>query len=993
MTRSAANPAAGEEEETLYSGEPVIEHVIVDEQQHHQQQPQQQQQMDSKFILARVEEFLLPVVTSSSFSTKAASTARAFDVHGLSPHARLQDVLYQVALADHIRTMQTMYRDSHDEHRLVSELRTEHAGVALPTKKLMTKITEGRVRAMALCRLCFGNDSVEMLRATIDLASSYALQGMWQQVSEHMAMASQKLVAIANPHVKMQQLRRTVAARHAAAKVECTYRVLRAHAMSHYGQVTRDVLQELIIELAKLPPNTTTSSSSSSSSSSPGRGDEDGEYYNGEEEPEEDGELRVEEALSHPMQLAALLHGFISRYGSSSTARANSSSSMSSAQRGGNNGANKGGNSSAPSWGEVVDYLRNDCLLMQNWVRDMDGGLLPQNKASLRIPFRQADAQKRFATHPAQLSHFMTRVPAAARVLAGGGLAKKLSTLKVETPLVINPMTGQVKDVALCQAAIARGAMVVGPGELNVLYELPVLWEECLALHVLELEGDPVDVLKAQVLTLLGVCHIFSNKLSAAEDNMREALRQLEAFGLEMEITSCELYNAIAQMMIMRHRQWQVQRKSKSKRDALLYLQTEEGANELKNQIEDIHKQVKENGLERVTASYAEAKARSILLRIHVKRLLAQEEDPTAKSVEAAFRYLVRSHEILAQVHGPIHPSVGTACLAAASVQNIVGNWESAREWLVRGLRSLERLDPVPHRALAFVQIQLSQVLSKQGHEDEALRVLDKAAAFHMAKAKAGLAAISQASSSGAAAAQATSAVSGAPPATPPVVLPLTKGSLVYDDVRQAIDLTTKIVKMSAQRGGKWPAADQAEVVAELAENAFGWDSIECAETRREVGDRCVAISDYRRAVASYKKSLEAYEALFGRADKRTVACARLLALAHEKKDSQFGGGEPNKGTAILEDDDDNAGSDNEDGALSPSSPSSPPNPKAAAVPAQARKKTLARAMSAPGKRRSGGGGGGSGGTKSSNNIMPPPASPSSPLTLSPDVKERRSLR
>ena len=35
---------------------------------------------------------------------------------------------------------------------------------------------------------------------------------------------------------------------------------------------------------------------------------------------------------------------------------------------------------------------------------------------------------------------------------------------------------------------------------------------------------------------------------------MRESLRQLESLGLEMELTACELYNSIAQMMIMRHR-------------------------------------------------------------------------------------------------------------------------------------------------------------------------------------------------------------------------------------------------------------------------------------------------------------------------------------------------------------------------------------------------------------------------------------------------------
>jgi hypothetical protein len=43
-----------------------------------------------------------------------------------------------------------------------------------------------------------GDESLESLRASVDLASSYALQGMWPQVTEHMAIASQKLITVAS---------------------------------------------------------------------------------------------------------------------------------------------------------------------------------------------------------------------------------------------------------------------------------------------------------------------------------------------------------------------------------------------------------------------------------------------------------------------------------------------------------------------------------------------------------------------------------------------------------------------------------------------------------------------------------------------------------------------------------------------------------------------------------------------------------------------------
>lgn len=122
-------------------------------------------------------------------------------------------------------------------------------------------------------------------------------------------------------------------------------------------------------------------------------------------------------------------------------------------------------------------------------------------------------------------------------------------------------------------------------------------------MHVGELEADPVDALRAGVLTLLGVCHVFrcvggacfflscysrppthththtsphvtplphtyyphtyypnththtpSNKLSLAEENMREALRQLESLGLETEVcvyTICVLYTICMYTMCM----------------------------------------------------------------------------------------------------------------------------------------------------------------------------------------------------------------------------------------------------------------------------------------------------------------------------------------------------------------------------------------------------------------------------------------------------------
>ena len=62
----------------------------------------------------------------------------------------------------------------------------------------------------------------------------------------------------------------------------------------------------------------------------------------------------------------------------------------------------------------------------------------------------------------------------------------------------------------------------------------------------------------------------------------------------------------------------------------------------------------------------------NICIKEHTKKLLSSQENPARKTVEAAYRYLVRSHEILESAHGPSHPAVATGCLAAASVLNIL---------------------------------------------------------------------------------------------------------------------------------------------------------------------------------------------------------------------------------------------------------------------------------------------------------------------------------
>lgn len=128
-------------------------------------------------VLSEVEAFLLPL-QDERYLVKRNLVADT----SVAPYNRLTYMLNQVLSAEYIRTMQTLYRDSEDDMRLVSEVRLDNPHAKLTSKLLVERIIEGRSRIVALCDLCYGNNSVELLRAHVDLANSYALRGLWPQV-------------------------------------------------------------------------------------------------------------------------------------------------------------------------------------------------------------------------------------------------------------------------------------------------------------------------------------------------------------------------------------------------------------------------------------------------------------------------------------------------------------------------------------------------------------------------------------------------------------------------------------------------------------------------------------------------------------------------------------------------------------------------------------------------------------------------------------------
>jgi hypothetical protein len=166
---------------------------------------------------------------------------------------------------------------------------------------------------------------------------------------------------------------------------------------------------------------------------------------------------------------------------------------------------------------------------------------------------------------------------------------------------------------------------------------------------------------------------MFTGKLSMAEENMKEALGLLESLGLETDLTSCELYNSIAQLMVLKHRQWHNEKKTRCKKATALWIDSTEGMKALAEETSKLLKhQQSQLRSEKDKIDYdgnfassrplsprakllresAEAKAKLNIVKTHIRELMANESDPTLPSVEAAYRYLVRSFEILEQVHG-----------------------------------------------------------------------------------------------------------------------------------------------------------------------------------------------------------------------------------------------------------------------------------------------------------------------------------------------------
>lgn len=783
--------------------------------------------------------------------------------------------------------MQTVYRDPHDEQSIALELRGSDLTKddKMPTKELVQRIVEGRARALALVKLCCGPHSMALVKSYLDLANAYALQGLWQQAEDRVLTALETLIEVEgyvntnNTYVSTRRL-----GMEAANRIVLIFTCLRKHVVRNCGQVKQTFLKDLLHEMSEI---VTTN------------------------DPET-------AALQHPSKLFSSLAEFLT----SSTSK-HPLKQLTKSYFADQNSVPRQHGQHRPeqikTWGDVVDFLRNKCEVFRSWADCALSLLLPQTKAQLTLPFKLCDPGGRLLAHPVQLANSLPVFPSVAKLITGTQVAKVLAQYRTEVPIAVNAHTGSVQ-------AMPRIDPYAQSGVQGVVYELPITFEDYICTFLLQSASLSLEqqfaLLKAQALTLKGVCSLHLSALAQAEEVLLKALQELESVGLEEEPAACELYNSIAQMMITKYQQHMHGRKDRWKADAEHWVQdTEEGKRAVRIALRAVKKQFSYQSQPVSTAQH-EFAAREQAIAQRIKTLMEQEEaneasDPMRQTLEAAYRYLVKSYEIAETTHGALHPIVGTACLAVASVQNLLKDFESTREWLLRAIRIFEKAQPTPHRAITFAQTQLSHALTKMGHDDEARRVLNKAAQFHLATARAMLTlhlskgkrngmngntveedvenddnkpeTARSTNSAGKRSARDIPILSMAPKAQVKAIADqvwptILKDSPLHDEIHTSVTLLHQVIKMDIRVGERWEASLLAEEVAHLLEDAYGWDSIEAADAKKQVGIRCLEIEDWPRAVRFLSASAEAHLALYGKTDGKYLSVTKLLARAKKSR-------------------------------------------------------------------------------------------------------------
>ena len=192
----------------------------------------------------------------------------------------------------------------------------------------------------------------------------------------------------------------------------------------------------------------------------------------------------------------------------------------------------------------------------------------------------------------------------------------------------------------------------------------------------------------------------------------------------------------------------------------------------------------------------------------------------------------------------------------------------------------MEKMNPLPVRAIAFTQAQLSSVLIKLKHPKSAEKVLSAAVDFYVDKVTQKFS--RQSRLRGSATAGANGALLGSSS------LLRDSGPQAKEDVETALHLLKRLMNLHADVGATWQAAECAEKMSDMADAAYGWDSLQAAGMHKVAGERQGKVRDWGRACGNFKKCLDTFQVLYGEKDKRCAAVAAQMQKAQRKRDADL---------------------------------------------------------------------------------------------------------
>lgn len=676
----------------------------------------QKMQDQAKFLLTQIETFLLP------------SPEPLFKVNQdfpSTPLDRLDETLYETSLADHIRSLQAIYRDNYDEQCLGVDLRPNKT-MKMPIKFVLDKIVEGRLRANALLRLSFGDRSYQYIRGLVDASNAYALQGLWIQANDLIDRAIALYHSI-DPEEGNKMRKLCILA---ARRISLVFRVVRQNAMNNCGFIKKTILQELLYEFQQVVITN---------------------------DPDEE----LLEAYNH---LILNVNTFLNK--------TKSKLPIKQLTTGENINNNK---EECKTWGNLVEYLRTECPTMRSWFQMIDNVFLPQNKAMLLLPFRLCDPFQRQLAHPIQLANQFSSFPFLGKLFNTSNFHKVLFQIPVSISLFVDVQTGQLINQTSDSFFPTNKVQ-------NIIYELPIPMEEYLTLYIQECSNFSIDfqpqLLKLQIYNLKGLCLLHSDQISLAEEILSKGINELSSIGCEMEMIACDLYNTISQVMLKKHEQWTQLYKNDLKKQIEEWIQqTEEGKKALKNEVKKIHQaqQPKKIDQNTIVPSFVnpnnrkdeiEQEAKGNLIRKRVKEIMSLTQNQPRSPIKnresilqqstilddhstlvspkkgqdiinllmVSYRYLAKSYEIMENYYqgNANNPALGIVCINIASIYFMLKELEDAREWLLQALRIMEKCSPSPVYSIAFIQQQLSNILCKLGYNNEGYKVLLNSLTFYL---------------------------------------------------------------------------------------------------------------------------------------------------------------------------------------------------------------------------------------------------------------------